>query len=290
MNISDSALYAESWNVAFRFEEKGSILENKCTPFNVIPNSIRYWAADPMVFEHEEKKYIFSELYDYVKCRGIIGVAVYLGNNRFSKWQPIIQEKFHMSYPFVFQAEGEIYMLPETSEKNEVILYRATKFPLEWEIHKVIKNNVKWVDTTIFPTKEGYQGFTQSIEQENIENLEIKLDKEFNLLSVKNCDMQDIKKYRSGGSIFVWNDKLVRVCQDCQEDYGKALYFRICDRNLVEKSSVRICPEQLELSDKMIRRGMHTYTALDDIEVIDIKTRRFNLINLLFRFLNKIRR
>lgn len=36
-------------------------------------------------------------------------------------------------------------------------------------------------------------------------------------------------------------------------------------------------------------RGMHTYTANEIMEVIDLKTRRFNLINFIFRLLNKLK-
>jgi hypothetical protein len=35
---------------------------------------------------------------------------------------------------------------------------------------------------------------------------------------------------------------------------------------------------------------MHTYNASTHFEVIDIKTRRFNLLNLLFRMLSKLRK
>ena len=35
---------------------------------------------------------------------------------------------------------------------------------------------------------------------------------------------------------------------------------------------------------------MHTYTANEIMEVIDLKTRRFNLINFIFRLLNKLKR
>ena len=34
---------------------------------------------------------------------------------------------------------------------------------------------------------------------------------------------------------------------------------------------------------------MHTYNADSEYEIIDIKTRRFNLLNLVFRLFGKIR-
>ena len=35
--------------------------------------------------------------------------------------------------------------------------------------------------------------------------------------------------------------------------------------------------------------GMHTYNASENYEVVDIKTRRFNILNFVFRLLNKVK-
>lgn len=35
--------------------------------------------------------------------------------------------------------------------------------------------------------------------------------------------------------------------------------------------------------------GMHTYNGLGEYEVIDLKTRRFNILNFVFRILGKFR-
>ena len=128
-DLHNTPLYAESWNVAFRRKPQGTILTDRKTPFVVIPNSLRYWAADPMVFTHEGRTYIFAELYDYTLYRGVIGVTEYLGDSRFSPWTPIIREDFHMSYPYVFRVGKDVYMIPETTRRNALLLYRAVEFP-----------------------------------------------------------------------------------------------------------------------------------------------------------------
>ena len=73
--LKETNLYAESWNVAWRRESvQRSILKDTKTEFRVIKNSFRYWAADPFIFEYAGKIYIFAELYDYVKRRGMFRV------------------------------------------------------------------------------------------------------------------------------------------------------------------------------------------------------------------------
>lgn len=91
--LKETSLYAESWNVAWRQKSRGSILSDKKTEFNVIKNAFRYWAADPFVFEHGEKTYIFAELYDYVKCKGCLGY--YELSSSSPKWVSVIEEDYH---------------------------------------------------------------------------------------------------------------------------------------------------------------------------------------------------
>jgi len=44
----------------------------------------------------------------------------------------VLRESFHLSYPYVFRADGEMYMIPETKRAGTVRLYRAKSFPHEW--------------------------------------------------------------------------------------------------------------------------------------------------------------
>lgn len=287
MDLKHSPLYAESWNVAYRFIESGSIIKDQETVFHIIPNASKYWAADPMVFNYKGKIYIFAELYDYSLCRGTIGYTVYDGE-RFDTWRQVIVEGFHLSYPFLFQINDEVFMLPESSASHQLILYRAINFPTEWKIAKVIAENVWWVDTTIYKIKRGFIGFTQEISDPTID-LKLLFDEELNLLS-KEIIAENAKRYRCGGRIFEYKGEVIRVCQDCGEDYGKALVFRFCSLyNFSERKSIIINPEQLNYDKTILLDGMHTYTSLKNIEVIDLKTRRFSFRNLFYRILSKIK-
>jgi hypothetical protein len=56
----------------------------------------------------------------------------------------------HISYPFLFRWRDAIYMVPETYKANQVSLYRAVRFPTEWEHVKVLLPKVAGVDMTLF--------------------------------------------------------------------------------------------------------------------------------------------
>ena len=117
------------------------------------------------------------------------------------------------------------------------------------------------------------------------------MDKSFNIISVETDTIQHKKECtRCGGRIFVKVEMTVRVCQDCKDYYGRALYFYCYETNTGEEiETFHIYPEQLRMNRSIVLRGMHTYTANETMEVIDLKIRRFNLINLTFRVFNKFR-
>jgi hypothetical protein len=60
----------------------------------------------------------------------------------------------------VFAHEGEHYLLPESRATRQVELYRATHFPLEWELHRVLVTGVPLLDTTPFHHEGRWYFFT----------------------------------------------------------------------------------------------------------------------------------
>ena len=289
MNLRMTPLFAESWSVAYRLKPPGSILTDHQTPFILIPNSSRYWAADPMVFEHEGRTYIFAELYDYARFRGIIGVTEFDGRH-FGEWTPVLEEDSHMSYPFVFRQGDEIYMMPENRNGRCLNVYRAVEFPYRWERYRLVLKDVEWVDTTILPEGDGYIGFTESMAQP-ITDYRFRMDRDFTVTDCRPIAQSGDNVHRCGGPMFRYSGKLIRVTQDCVEDYGRALYFRCCDpQTLAEEFVQRLTPEQLNFDRKLFLQGMHTYSSSGDFEVIDVKTRRLTPRHFYHRFTGRIRR
>lgn len=121
------------YRVAFRKKGKHALLTDAVTPFKAIRNNWRYWVADPFVFEYDGETYIFAELFDYLRRRGVIGYSKLGSNGNFSRWKEIIVEPYHMSYPQIFEYDGEIYIVPETGSGRTLDMYRAVDFPDKWE-------------------------------------------------------------------------------------------------------------------------------------------------------------
>lgn len=289
MDLRNTPLFAESWSVAYRRKPAGSILRDCETPFVLIPNSPKYWAADPIVFQHEGKTYIFAELYDYSLFRGIIGMSEFDGE-RFGKWTPILSEDTHLSYPFVFRSNKDIYMIPENRAGLCLSVYRAVEFPYRWERCKVIREGVEWVDTTLISRGDGYVGFTESMTEPRTD-YQLRLDEKLEIVSCEPIVSGGDDRHRCAGPLFTQDGKLIWVTQDCVEDYGQALYFRICEpQTLEEETAVRITPHQLKLNRRITLDGMHTYSSAGDFEVIDLKTRRIAPLHFYHRFTGRLLR
>ena len=61
-----------------------------------------------------------------------------------------VEESFHLSFPYLFEYRGELYMCPESSANRDIRIYKCVEFPLRWNLEKVIMPNVSAVDTMLF--------------------------------------------------------------------------------------------------------------------------------------------
>lgn len=283
--------FAESWNVAWRKAPPGSILTDRETPFSIIENPLRYWAADPFVVEREGKTYLFAELYDYIRCRGILGFCELIPGRK-CRWEPIIVEPFHLSYPCVLEHEGKTYLLPESGADRLLLLYEAVEFPQTWKQIKILRQDGSFADTT--PITDDGLALAHEVS--------VPTDPHLTLIDLTGrrpdtlAENQDRLRSRPGGRPFRLEERMIRPVQhswDFYQNYGKSLIFSemtLEGDHLHEEPVAEICPTDLRYSRPIFLDGMHTYNASPNFEVIDIKTRRFNLLNLVFRVLNKLRR
>ena len=143
-----SIYYLNSNNTEVDFLKKRKLKGNK--------NS---FLADPFLYKHNNKVYCFFEEYDKDISKGHISVAEYQ-NSEFIYIGKVLNENHHLSYPYIFSDNNEIYMVPESSECNQINLYKAVKFPLIWKLEKVLIKNVSAVDVNIFNKNNYWWLFT----------------------------------------------------------------------------------------------------------------------------------
>ena len=116
---------------------------------NIIANPPYRFLADPFVFRRGNLDLCFVEDYDFRTKKGKISVFKISGN-KYEELGSALDEPFHLSYPFIFTVDNELYMCPETGEIREIRLYKCIEFPLRWSFHKTLIKDVSAVDTNIF--------------------------------------------------------------------------------------------------------------------------------------------
>lgn len=112
-----------------------------------------HFFADPFVYVHSDKTYIFFEDYDFARRKGQISVASY-ENGAFSVLGTALDLPYHLSFPFIFDYEGATYMVPETCGNRTIELWKCKEFPLKWELDKTLMKDISAVDTMIFKRDE----------------------------------------------------------------------------------------------------------------------------------------
>lgn len=94
-----------------------------------IDDAFASFVADPFIVHHDSHWYMFFEV--AVPLRRI-ALAMSLDGLDWKYERIVLSEPFHVSYPLVFQVNGEWYMTPESAALESVRLYRAAEFPRGW--------------------------------------------------------------------------------------------------------------------------------------------------------------
>lgn len=263
----------ETWTVAYRKRKQGFL--DDCSDFKIISNGHKGWYADPFLFDYKDETYLFVEYFSYKLNRGVIAYSKFnKETNSFGSYKEIISEKYHLSYPLVFEFKNEIYMLPEASESDSLYFYKAIDFPEKWKKTENLLSGIKLVDTTPFFIDNSLYAIGLDISNESFNLLLMRYEaNRFTIVDkIENCDMS---LSRPGGRIIVKDDKLVAITQDCKEAYGKAVNFievTIKDNKLMLSEPLKkITPNDVGLIKAKQADGIHTYNFSKDLEVVDLK-------------------
>jgi len=181
------------------------------------------FVADPFMLPVNGLWHMFFEVLNDRSDRGEIGLATSPDGLAWSYRQIVLSEPFHLSYPYVFRWNQDIYMLPETLGGAAVRLYRAVSFPTRWE-HLADLVPGAHADPSIFffhgrcwlftcPTP--YQHDTLALYTADILT-STWTEHPSSPLIAGNASIA-----RPGGRVITHNGQLLRFTQQCSPIYGK---------------------------------------------------------------------
>ncbi|HEY7006285.1 MAG TPA: hypothetical protein VH392_07335 [Sphingomicrobium sp.] len=116
---------------------------------SIIPNPPGAFLADPFTINVDGIDYLFVEEFGFDNRKGVIS-AYRIGEHEAERIGVVLEEPYHLSFPFVFRHGGDIYMVPESTSDRSIRLYKSTAFPGGWSEVKVLMSDVPAVDTVIF--------------------------------------------------------------------------------------------------------------------------------------------
>ncbi len=99
-----------------------------------IPLPPETFCADPFLIERGGEVYCFYEEFPYSTRRGHITVARLTASGA-HVLGPALVADHHLSFPYLFESDGDLFMMPETIQAARLEVWRCVDFPLKWELH-----------------------------------------------------------------------------------------------------------------------------------------------------------
>ncbi len=250
------------------FDLKGhKVIKHINSSRNILAFSPVTIAADPFLVVKDDTLYLFYEEYRY-RDKGIIKMISTCDLVTWSKPKVVLDEDFHLSYPWVFQHEGQWYMMPETSAVHEVRLYRAVNNQLDhFEfvkailIHNVIGESLllDYCDSSIV-NKDGKFFLFTTLNHGKGNELHLYysncLDGEYKRHPQSPLIVSD-KYGRNGGSLLEHDGVLYRFAQDCDGEYGNNVHLFKVDT--LTKNEYKELVSQEDVLSRQGLSGGHQY-------------------------------
>ncbi len=229
-----------------------------------------FW-ADPFIIKQESGSVIFYEELNnnkgHISCVKLDDAYNVIEN------KIVLNKDYHLSFPNVFFKDNNYYMIPESSQNNDLQLYKCAEFPYKWDFEMNIMEGIKILDAIWLFHNGLYWIFANKIEDfehDNNEKLYLYYSKDlFNNQwnsHIKNPIITDASKARNAGNFIFKNNKIYRVSQNCFSGYGQNLIL-----NEIIELSVNNYEEVKaeEFFPPKIFKGMHTMNYSENLKVFD---------------------
>jgi hypothetical protein len=171
---------------------------------------------------------LFVEDFDHRNGKAIISVVPFGERGPQGPAQPVLEEPWHLSYPFLLAHGGHIWMIPESSAAGRVDLYRADPFPHRWIHEATLVSGVEASDATVVrhggclwmlaATRDGAGSWSDTLSIFSAPDLLGPWQPH-----PLNPVLIDQATARPAGTMFVRDGKLYRPVQDCTHGYGTGI-------------------------------------------------------------------
>jgi hypothetical protein len=120
-----------------------------------IPSPRGGYYADPFVWQRDGQTWVFVEEFVYAHDRGHLTVLALDADLAVTSAAPVtLLPRYaaldcHASFPFMFEHQDKIYMVPETHERRAVDLFVCERWPDSWRLVRRLLFDVDAVDSMV---------------------------------------------------------------------------------------------------------------------------------------------
>ncbi|MDF0580440.1 glucosamine inositolphosphorylceramide transferase family protein [Bradyrhizobium yuanmingense] len=268
--------YAPHWHVGWRYNDGPGVWQTgdlSGPSWNVLGDPGNHFYADPFPVTWQGRTFAFFEDLDHRLGKGIISAIAFNDAGPIGEVMPVLEEPCHLSYPFLIEDDGELWMIPESSTRGDVALYKCTRFPDKWERYATLLSGLELADVTITrhnglyylfgAWRDGTGGYSDSLAIYYADRLLGPW-----LPHASNPVLIDRASTRPAGNFVTLNDRLWRPVQDCTDGYGAALALA----EVVELSPTafkQVVRHTLKPGPAWPGRKLHTLNRCGRLELID---------------------
>ena len=281
----------------FSMESLQLVLDVKSDTSFLNPNATVI-LADPFLFVNEGTLFLFYERLDKWEGTGRICMRSTRDLLSWTEELDVLVEPFHLSFPFVFEDDGKVYMLPETGADKSIRLYEATDDSLtQWRFVKKLKEDEEpWYDSVIYKKEEIYYLFSGT--DDNVHQVEHLFVSDSLTGPFTEHPKSPIYLGRDGGrnagSIIDYNGRMFRPVQVCVNGYGEQTSVMEIENLTTTEYSERLFKKNIiDTNLPPYKEGGHQWNVVEfmgkRVVATDYRERNYNLIELVRKIKRKIR-
>lgn len=250
-------------------------------------------AADPFLYSRDNCLYLFYEEQINFTGKGLIKMCYSKDLISWSKPTIVLEEPFHLSYPYVFNVEGDVYMMPETGNSNTIRLYRPSENFTTWEYHNTLLTGAKFVDSSIIYHNDYFYLFTTILsENQSILKIFYSESLEGSWIEHPLNPIRINSSARCAGAVFKHGDSFYRPAQRADGYYGSGVdVFRINNISPIDYEEVLFREKIIPCDKEIYKDGGHHFACLNYngifLTATDVVVRRIKILEVLKRIKNK---
>lgn len=178
--------------------------------------------ADPFLLFRDGCWHMFFEVMNAQTGKGEIGYASSADSISWSYGQIVLRDDFHFSFPSLFEANNEVFMVPESRADNSIRLYRCMRFPDDWKCERILMRG-DFADPSLFH----YDGHVWLLAHRGLDESCLFYSRDLDSTWVRHPESPlwagNQSYSRPAGRIFQHGGVMFRPVQDGVQGYGRCV-------------------------------------------------------------------